>query len=283
MTLRLRKLQKFQGRWSWNEKTLEANIKAAKPDYNEQDPRTWPFIELSLIEKTNGCIYTGYGALPRSVVYEQIIVDRYLDAHPGIMLENRKRAEVREAEAKAAKVKKETKRQFMEELDTNTTEHIANLKHIKPKEEQQDTKEVKLTKTKHEKGPNRSKRISTGTKLDQYKKDSKPASSSRTANVKIEKKKKDGSKSMIASGTKRVKLRQDQNSKAKPLVKKVTNVNTIRTRSHGMFSTAVCADEPVLILWLKLTLFRPEDGIRASRNGMEVILEGWRYSIHGKQ
>lgn len=100
MTLRLSKLRKFEGRWSWNGKPLGANIKAVKPEYNEQEPLTWPMIRLSLIEKTDNCRYTGAGALPRSVVYEQIMVDRYLDAHPG-MLENRKRTEVMKAEEEA--------------------------------------------------------------------------------------------------------------------------------------------------------------------------------------
>jgi hypothetical protein len=88
---------------------------------------------------------------------------------------------------------------------------------------------------------------------------------------------------IIAGGTKRDKLRQDQNSKAKLLEKNVTNVKTVRTRSHGMFSTAVCSDEPILIFWLKLTLLRPEEGIRISRNCLEVVLKGWRPSAHGKQ
>jgi len=153
----------------------------------------------------------------------------------------------------------------MEELDADTAKVIANLNHIKPKKEQQDTKEFKFTKAKHEKGSNRSRRISTRIKLDQDKKDSKPASSSRTANVKIEKKK-DGSKPIIGSGTKLVKLKQNQNFKTKLVEKKVTNVRTFRTRSRGISSTAVCTDVPVLILQLKLTLFKPENGIRASRN-----------------
>ena len=57
----------------------------------------------------------------------------------------------------------------MEELYGDTVKDIAKLKPIKPNEEYTDKKDVKLAKTKHDKGSNRSKRDSERTKLDQNK------------------------------------------------------------------------------------------------------------------
>ncbi|CAN9140036.1 unnamed protein product [Alternaria sp. RS040] len=68
-------LPHYDGTFSFTSSRLYENIKRVFSTYNNKDPKTWPYVTLSTIEKH--CPYQGYPDLPTGVAYEREVMKRY--------------------------------------------------------------------------------------------------------------------------------------------------------------------------------------------------------------
>lgn len=83
----LHHLPVFNSTFSWDKKTLQANIKAEKPDYDPNDPKTWLRMTVQKLRQFLGEAYDGMIEPPTGIAYEQMIVLAYLQNRPGIQKE----------------------------------------------------------------------------------------------------------------------------------------------------------------------------------------------------
>lgn len=83
----LHRLPVFNGTFSWDKKTLQANIKAEKPDYDPNDPKTWPRMTVQKLRQFLGEAYDGTIEPPTGIAYERMIVLACLQKRPGIQNE----------------------------------------------------------------------------------------------------------------------------------------------------------------------------------------------------
>ncbi|RII05239.1 hypothetical protein CUC08_Gglean010332 [Alternaria sp. MG1] len=72
-------LPHYDGTFSFTPSRLYENIKRVFPTYNNKDPKTWPYVTLSTIEKH--CPYQGYPDLPTGVAYQREAMKRYEDMY----------------------------------------------------------------------------------------------------------------------------------------------------------------------------------------------------------
>ncbi|KAI4949603.1 hypothetical protein J4E91_005343 [Alternaria rosae] len=68
-------LPRYEGTFSFVSSRLYASIKRAIPTYEKEDPKTWPYVTLSTIEKLRP--YQGYPDLPTGVAYQREAMKRY--------------------------------------------------------------------------------------------------------------------------------------------------------------------------------------------------------------
>ncbi|KAI4607947.1 hypothetical protein J4E80_009343 [Alternaria sp. BMP 0032] len=68
-------LPRYEGTFSFVSSRLYASIKRAIPTYDKEDPKTWPYVTLSTIEKLRP--YQGYPDLPTGVAYQREAMKRY--------------------------------------------------------------------------------------------------------------------------------------------------------------------------------------------------------------
>jgi len=68
-------LPRYEGTFSFVSSRLYASIKRAMPTYDKEDPKTWPYVTLSTIEKLRP--YQGYPDLPTGVAYQREAMKRY--------------------------------------------------------------------------------------------------------------------------------------------------------------------------------------------------------------
>ncbi|KAI4624594.1 hypothetical protein J4E83_004270 [Alternaria metachromatica] len=68
-------LPRYEGTFSFVSSRLYASIKRAIPTYDKGDPKTWPYVTLSTIEKLRP--YQGYPDLPTGVAYQREAMKRY--------------------------------------------------------------------------------------------------------------------------------------------------------------------------------------------------------------
>ncbi|KAI4916680.1 uncharacterized protein J4E92_009184 [Alternaria infectoria] len=68
-------LPRYEGTFSFVSSRLYASIKRAIPTYDKKDPKTWPYVTLSTIEKLRP--YQGYPDLPTGVAYQREAMKRY--------------------------------------------------------------------------------------------------------------------------------------------------------------------------------------------------------------
>ncbi|KAF2830457.1 hypothetical protein CC86DRAFT_378750 [Ophiobolus disseminans] len=78
------KLPEYTGRFSLVPSTLKAYITAAKPDYNEHDPKTWQVFTMQQLRQYLGQFrdYTGYQLLLPYVAYDREAVGLCVLQHP---------------------------------------------------------------------------------------------------------------------------------------------------------------------------------------------------------
>jgi hypothetical protein len=72
-------LPRYDGTFSFTSSRLYENIKRVFPTYDNYDPKTWPYVTLSTIEKH--CPYQGYPDLPTGVAYQREATKRYEDLY----------------------------------------------------------------------------------------------------------------------------------------------------------------------------------------------------------
>ncbi|KAI4645924.1 hypothetical protein J4E93_005503 [Alternaria ventricosa] len=72
-------LPRYEGTFSFVSSRLYASIKRAIPTYDKEDPKTWPYVTLSTIEKLRP--YQGYPDLPTGVAYQREAMKRYEDMY----------------------------------------------------------------------------------------------------------------------------------------------------------------------------------------------------------
>ncbi|KAL1801626.1 hypothetical protein ACET3X_001968 [Alternaria dauci] len=72
-------LPRYDGTFSFTSSRLYENIKRVTPTYNKKDPKTWPYVTLSTIEKHSP--YRGYPDLPTGVAYQREAMRRYEDMY----------------------------------------------------------------------------------------------------------------------------------------------------------------------------------------------------------
>ena len=72
-------LRTYEGTFSFVSSRLYDNIRYAMPDYDKNDPKTWPYVTLAAIEKHRP--YQGYPDLPAGVAYQRSITKRYEDMY----------------------------------------------------------------------------------------------------------------------------------------------------------------------------------------------------------
>lgn len=75
------KLPQYHGKFTFDPKTLRDNIKALKPDYDPDDPKTWPVVTSQCVQQRLGFPYVGHQQLPPNVAYERNLVDRCVSLH----------------------------------------------------------------------------------------------------------------------------------------------------------------------------------------------------------
>jgi hypothetical protein len=68
-------LPRYEGTFSFVSSRLYASIKRAIPTYDKDNPKTWPYVTLSTIEKLRP--YQGYPDLPEGVAYQREAMERY--------------------------------------------------------------------------------------------------------------------------------------------------------------------------------------------------------------
>ncbi|KAI4951692.1 hypothetical protein J4E86_007108 [Alternaria arbusti] len=68
-------LPRYEGTFSFVSSRLYASIKRVIPNYDKDDPKTWPYVTLSTIEKLRP--YHGYPDLPTGVAYQREAMKRY--------------------------------------------------------------------------------------------------------------------------------------------------------------------------------------------------------------
>jgi hypothetical protein len=80
------KLSIYAGKFALDPSTLQQNVKAADPDYDPDDPKTWPVITL---EHVNQHIlgYFGNTLLPPCVAYERKLIDMCVARNPDNYIE----------------------------------------------------------------------------------------------------------------------------------------------------------------------------------------------------
>jgi hypothetical protein len=76
------KLPQFNGFFSFDSTILKHHVKAAKPDYNPNDPKTWPVVPFTSVYMKNGKNYDGSKLLPPFVAYERRLINLYVAMHP---------------------------------------------------------------------------------------------------------------------------------------------------------------------------------------------------------
>jgi hypothetical protein len=72
-------LPRYDGTFSFTSSRLYDNIRRVIFTYDEGDPKTWPYVTLSTIEKH--CPYQGYPDLPTGVAYQREAMKRYEDMY----------------------------------------------------------------------------------------------------------------------------------------------------------------------------------------------------------
>ncbi|KAI4658161.1 uncharacterized protein J4E79_007143 [Alternaria viburni] len=72
-------LPRYEGTFSFVSSRLYASIKRAIPTYDKEDPKTWPYVTLSTIEKLRP--YQGFPDLPTGVAYQREAMKRYEDMY----------------------------------------------------------------------------------------------------------------------------------------------------------------------------------------------------------
>ncbi|KAG9187362.1 hypothetical protein G6011_05233 [Alternaria panax] len=72
-------LPRYDGTFSFTSSRLYDNIKRVVPAYDKKDPKTWPYVTISSIEKH--CPYHGYPDLPTGVAYQREAMKRYEDMY----------------------------------------------------------------------------------------------------------------------------------------------------------------------------------------------------------
>ncbi|KAH6633283.1 hypothetical protein C7974DRAFT_168665 [Boeremia exigua] len=80
-TVRPHMLPLYEGKFSWSQATLNANIKAKKPDHDPYNPATWPRMTMSQLTISLGMEYSGIVALPIGLAYDQQVYDKYQFFH----------------------------------------------------------------------------------------------------------------------------------------------------------------------------------------------------------
>jgi myosin heavy subunit len=80
-------LPKYTGRFSWIAANLHSYIKEVRPDYNSNDPKTWPLVTTERLQQILGRTYSGRQLLPLGVAYERDAVQLCVSRNPDKIVE----------------------------------------------------------------------------------------------------------------------------------------------------------------------------------------------------
>jgi hypothetical protein len=80
------KLSTYTGKFALNPSTLQQNVKAANPDYDPHDPKTWPVVTLEHVNR-HIFSYFGHTLLPPCVAYERKLIDMCVARNPDKYIE----------------------------------------------------------------------------------------------------------------------------------------------------------------------------------------------------
>ena len=68
-------MQPYRGPFSFVTSQLHSDVKTILPDYDEHDPKTWPYVTMEAVEKHGK--YSGYTDLLEGIAYERSVMKRY--------------------------------------------------------------------------------------------------------------------------------------------------------------------------------------------------------------